>query len=134
MDHQESELLALPEPLQGCFTFGEIEVFEFCADEVIGEFGDDLGELAVAGKGDFLDLLMMVTDEAEVADETFEVLPPWKRFDMNEEPLKEFGSQKVLVDIAGELLEVLCCEAAFGLNDHDVVVFENLMNEHASSG
>jgi hypothetical protein len=73
---------------------------------------------------------MMVTDEAQVADEAFKMLPPGKRIYVNEETLEVFGSQEVLINIVGELLEVFVCESAFGLNDHDVVVFGNLMNEH----
>ncbi len=49
---------------------------------------------------------------------------------MNEQALNGFGSQEVLIDILGKLLKVFFRESAFGFNDYDVVVFENLMNHY----
>jgi hypothetical protein len=43
IDFKEGALLSLSEPIQRCFTFREIEVLEFCTDEMIGELWDDLG-------------------------------------------------------------------------------------------
>jgi len=102
-------------------------------NKVTGDARDDLQEPAIGDGRYAFDLSMMIRDELEMRYQGTEALPSGKRFRMDHNADKFSVRCDERVDLFCESLEVRSLKRAFGGNEKNTTVSQQLKSDHLST-
>ncbi len=121
------------DPIKRGFNLVGGELAEIRLDEMSGDARQGAEETAVRDKCDARDLAVVVADEFEVGAETGEILPSGKLVGLDHESLERVALLDPVIDLGGEVREVVCGDGAGRGKNKDTSVGELIGNHGFSS-